>query len=404
MTKRSENFSVSFSKNCLDLKNVIVTCKLTSFSNDVIETGSGDILSFIYRTTPDGNCDTEATFSTRSAFIGHNNINITPTEQRIGNIFLRVYWKDVWNIKNFGIKIAVKTILKQFSFLPKHLTRQVVMIRFFAITENAGNALVTLYNNVIHMIYLWSDTIVSLLTVLNPFYKGNKSFQRQVSFQILFTGVEAFWLIGVIALMCGGTVIIQAINNMPNFGVGEYFGKLLKIFVVREIGPIVTFLLVLGRSGTALTAYLGNMRVNKEITALEAMGIQPVDYLVMPTFVGMVLSMMCLNFYFAVIAIVGGLAVAEMTIHIPFMIYLQKAFASISMFDVYFILVKSIISGMVISIVSCFFGLSVNNIREVSMVVIKSFVVSGAIRIVIKVIVMAAFFRMLFPEARAFFG
>jgi len=278
------------------------------------------------------------------------------------------------------------------------------MIRFYDITENAGQALINLFYTVINMIFLWSDTLVSLLTVLNPFYKGNKSFKRQVSFQVLFTGVEAFVLIGVIALMCGGTVIIQAINNMPNFGVGEYFGNLLKIFVVREIGPIVTFIMVMGRSGTALTAYLGNMRVNKEITALKAMGIQPVDYLVMPTFVGMVISMICLNFYFAIISIVGGLAVAEMIIHIPFLIYLQKAFESITVFDVMFILFKSVVSGMVISIVSCFFGLSVNNIREVSMVVIKSFVVSGAIRIVIKIIVLIAFARQLFPEARAFFG
>jgi len=277
------------------------------------------------------------------------------------------------------------------------------MVRFFDITENAGQALIQLYRTIIHMIFLWSDTIVSLLTVLNPRFKGNKSFKNQVSFQVLFTGVEAFWLIGLIALLCGGTVIIQAINNMPNFGVGEYFGNLLKIFVVREIGPVVTFMIVMGRSGTALTAYLGNMRVNKEITALNAMGIEPVDYLVMPTFVGMTLSMICLNFYFAIISIFGGLAVAEIILHIPYLIFLQKAFASISMFDIFFILFKSIISGMVISIVSCFFGLTVNNIREVSMVVIKSFVVSGAIRIVIKIIVVAIFFRQLFPEARAFF-
>ncbi|KPA17467.1 ABC transporter permease [Candidatus Magnetomorum sp. HK-1] len=277
------------------------------------------------------------------------------------------------------------------------------MIRFFDITENAGQALTNLYKNIIHMIFLWSDTVVSLLTVLNPKFKGNKSFKKQVSFQVLFTGVEAFWLIGLIALLCGGTVIIQAINNMPNFGVGEYFGKLLKIFVVREIGPTVTFLIVMGRSGTALTAYLGNMRVNKEITALNAMGIEPVDYLVMPTFVGMILSMICLNFYFAIISIVGGLAVAKMILHIPYIIFLQKAFASISMFDVFFILLKSIVSGMVISIVSCFFGLKVKNIREVSMVVIHSFVVSGAIRIVVKIIMIAIFFRQLFPEARAFF-
>jgi len=276
------------------------------------------------------------------------------------------------------------------------------MNRFIVITENAGNILLNLYKNVISIILLWSNTVVSFLGVLNPFFKGHRSFRRQVSFQVMLTGVEAIWLIGVIALMCGGTVVIQAINNMPNYGVGEYFGKLLKVFVVREIGPVVTFLLVLGRSGTSLTAYLGYMCVNKEVTALESMGVPPVEYLVMPTFVGMVLSMICLNFYFAIIAIVGGLAVAEMIIHIPFMIFLQKAVEAISMFDVYFILIISTISGMIISIVSCYFGLSVKYVREVSVVVIQSFVVSGAIMLVIKIIVILLFFQMFFPDARAF--
>jgi len=256
---------------------------------------------------------------------------------------------------------------------------------------------------VLKMCFLFYDSIVSFLYVINPFYKGNKSFRTQLSNQILFTGVEAFVLIGIIALICGVTVIIQAINNMPNFGVGEYFGNLLKIFVVREMGPILTFIIVLGRSGTALTAYIGNMKVNKEISALESMGIKPVDFLVMPSLIAMIISMICLNFYFGIIAVVGGLAVAKVAIQIPFLIFLKKAFYSITAFDVWFLSFKSMINASIIAIVSCYFGLSVRNIREVSMVVINSFVVTGILTIAVKGLLTLMFFKWLFPGARLLF-
>jgi len=252
----------------------------------------------------------------------------------------------------------------------------------------------------LELCFLFYDVILSLCKVLNPRYKGNKSFITQLSLQILFTGVEAFWLVGSVAFLCGAIVIIQAINNMPNFGVGEYFGNMLKIFVVRELGPIIAFLVVLGRSGTALTAYVGNMKVNKEVTALEALGIEPVDYLIMPTVTAMAISMVCLNFYFGIIAIFGGLAVAKLIIKIPFLIFLGKAISSISLFDVAFISFKSMITGAIIAIVSCYFGLSVRNIREVSMVVIKSFVISGILGVMLKIISTIVFFNILFPGAR----
>jgi phospholipid/cholesterol/gamma-HCH transport system permease protein len=81
------------------------------------------------------------------------------------------------------------------------------------------------------------DSIAGLLTGGR---KGIASSFKQIVSQVLFTGVEAFWLVGIIGLLCGITIIIQAMTNMPKFGVGEYFGNILIIVVIRELGPFFT--------------------------------------------------------------------------------------------------------------------------------------------------------------------
>jgi len=94
---------------------------------------------------------------------------------------------------------------------------------------------------------------------------------------------------------------------MPKFGVSAYFGNILIRVVIRELGPFFTSFVVIGRSGSALATFIGNMRVSKEISALEVMGVDPVRFLIMPAFVAMVVSMVCLSVYFDIIAIIGGL-------------------------------------------------------------------------------------------------
>ena len=104
--------------------------------------------------------------------------------------------------------------------------------------------------------------IVGLLVdVLDGMFRKKQikltSFTTQLSRQILYTGVEAFWLVGIVGLLCGITIVIQAMTNMPRFGVGEYFGNILVIAVIRELGPFFTCFVVIGRSGAALAAYIG---------------------------------------------------------------------------------------------------------------------------------------------------
>ncbi len=204
--------------------------------------------------------------------------------------------------------------------------------------------------------------------------KGIASSFKQIVNQILFTGVEAFWLVGIIGLLCGITIIIQAMTNMPKFGVGEYFGNILILVVIRELGPFFTSLVVVGRSGSALATYIGNMRVSKELSALEVMGIDPVHFIVMPAFVAMVVSLVCLSVYFDVIAIIGGYFIAQVKVSIPFGIFMSTVLDALVWQDILISMIKNVLFGSIIALVSCYYGLAVTNMREVPQAALKSVV------------------------------
>jgi phospholipid/cholesterol/gamma-HCH transport system permease protein len=213
------------------------------------------------------------------------------------------------------------------------------------------------------------------------------SFLSQLSRQVLYTGVEAFWLVGIIAFLCGSTIVIQAMANMPRFGITEYFGNILILAVVRELGPFFTALVVVGRSGAALAAHLGTMRVNKEVAALEVMGIDPIHFLVVPALIGMIASILCLIVYFDIIAIVGGLIVANFTVEVPFWIFIKKVIDALTFNDLILSLFKGFLFGGIIAIMSSWYGLDVKNIRGVPQAAINAVVGSMALTITCNVIV-----------------
>jgi len=252
------------------------------------------------------------------------------------------------------------------------------------IINSTGKACIDQGTSFSAMAVLFRDT---LRGIFRPSRTPLASVGSQLSRQMLYTGVEALGLVSIIAFICGSTIIIQAMTTMPKFGVSEYFGNILVIVVVRELGPFLTSIVVIGRSGAALAAYIGTMRVNKEVAALEVMGIDPVYFLALPALLGLVGAMICLNVYFDIISIIGGLIVARVTVDIPFGIFLSKALVALSTTDIAISTFKSIIFGMIIAVVSCHYGLRVANVRGVPQAAIKSVVGCMAGTIVVNVIV-----------------
>jgi phospholipid/cholesterol/gamma-HCH transport system permease protein len=196
-----------------------------------------------------------------------------------------------------------------------------------------------------------------------------------VSAQIYFTGWQAIPLISVLAFASGAITIIQSTTQLSLLGGSEMIGNLLVVIVVREIGPLLTALVVIARSGTAVSTEVGNMRANREIEALESMGINPMSYIVFPRILGGVVSVVCLCFYFIVISLIGGGLFASLIQETPFSFYLDSLVKALAVEDMFLFMVKSAFSGMIIFVVSCYQGLLVKRSpHEVPQVTTKAVV------------------------------
>ncbi len=238
---------------------------------------------------------------------------------------------------------------------------------------------------------LYLDTLAGFLSK-----RGRRSISsKQIIDQLLFTGVDALFPVGLIAFSCGMIIAIQATTSMPQFGVGDYFGKVMVIALVRELGPFFTSLVVIGRSGAALAAYIGNMKVTKEIASLESMGIDFIHFQIMPTFAGMVLSMFCLNLYFDLVGVLGGLAVADSIAGESFISSVQNVLNALYFRDIISSMLKSVFFGSVIAIISCYHGLLVDNIRMVPRAVFRTVVGALGTTILVNMIATVLFYVVL---------
>jgi phospholipid/cholesterol/gamma-HCH transport system permease protein len=182
---------------------------------------------------------------------------------------------------------------------------------------------------------------------------------RIIARQVIFTGVDALPSTTFIALMVGLIVIIQAGTTLPQVGAGALLAQIIVLTIVRELGPLITAFIVVWRSGTAISTELGNMRVGKEITALEAMGISVTRFIVMPRLVGAIIAMICLTVYFDLVAVVGGFLVAKSKLTIPLGVYFEDIGNTLSLADLLITLIKAVLFGFTIAVICSYHGLLV---------------------------------------------
>ena len=166
-------------------------------------------------------------------------------------------------------------------------------------------------------------------------------------------------MVTVLALAAGGVAILQSSAQLSFLGGTEMLGSLLVVTIVRELGPLVTALIVIARSGAAVASEIGNMRVNREIEALEVMGINPLSYIVFPRIVGGMISVLCLAYYFNLISLIGGFFVSSAIHDLPFSFYFESLANAFVAEDVILFFVKNGFSGLMIFSIACTQGLSV---------------------------------------------
>lgn len=245
--------------------------------------------------------------------------------------------------------------------------------RIFSAADRAGSKVIEAIK---YTLSIWTMVYVSLRSGLS--HRNHKSFKeilKVVFAQIYYSGWQALPLVSMLALLTGSLIIVQASAQLSRVGGGDMLGNLLVILIIRELGPLITALIVVARSGTAVASELGNMKVNSEIESLQSMGIDPSSYIVFPRLVGGVVSQVCLAWYFCVIALFGGYVVSQVIHPIPFGFYVDSISLSISTADVWLFLLKNIFSGGMIFTISCYQGLLVKqSVTEVPQVTTKAVV------------------------------
>ncbi len=189
--------------------------------------------------------------------------------------------------------------------------------------------------------------------------QGSRTIVRVLAAQIYFTGWQALPLITTLGLATGGILILQGLGNLNMLGWTQMLGNFMVVALVREAGPLLTALIVIARSGTAVASEIGNMRANREIEALESMGINPLSFIVFPRVVGGVISVLCLAFYFNFIGIIGGFFLTKFLHNMTFTFYVDALTTAFAKDDVLIFLLKNSFSGMIIFTVCCYQGLSV---------------------------------------------
>lgn len=223
--------------------------------------------------------------------------------------------------------------------------------------------------NIIYSYNIFLMAYFSIRAAIIDKAQGFRTIFSVISAQVYFTGWQAMPIITVMSLASGAIVIMQTSMNLSLLGGKEMIGNLLIILVVRELGPLVTSLVVIARSGTAVASEVGNMRANREIEALESMGINPLSYIVFPRLIGGIISVICLSFYFNVIALFGGFIISRFIQDMSWSFYTDSLARAMAKEDVLLFLVKNLFSGTAIFVISCYQGLSVKRSpHEVPMV------------------------------------
>ena len=224
-------------------------------------------------------------------------------------------------------------------------------------------------------------------------FKGRRVKWGNAIHQMVVAGVDSIPIVALISFFIGIVLGLQGAYQLAKFGATYFVTALVGVSVTRELGPLMTAIIIAGRSGSAFAAELGTMKVSEEIDALEAMGLDSVRYLVVPKYLAMLVMMPCLTLISDLSGILGGAAFEMAQLDKTFLMCLSATRDALVMHDITTGLIKSMVFGLIITTIGCNEGFSVKGGAEgVGKVTTSSVVISIFLIIFADVIFTAIFY------------
>jgi phospholipid/cholesterol/gamma-HCH transport system permease protein len=193
-----------------------------------------------------------------------------------------------------------------------------------------------------HLGSIWYLTLQSLYWIfVAPFKKKIFVKREHLVNQLVETGTNSVPIVFLVSFFIGMVLAMQTAYQMKQMGALMYVGALVGVSVTREIGPLLTAIVIAGRVGASITAELGTMKVSEEIDALETMGISPVRFLIAPRLLAILIMLPCLTIFSDMLAMFGGFIIGVFNLNINPQLYIAKTIDAMVLKDVFTGLIKS---------------------------------------------------------------
>jgi phospholipid/cholesterol/gamma-HCH transport system permease protein len=215
-----------------------------------------------------------------------------------------------------------------------------------------------------------------------------------VTQQFEVVGVQSLGIIGLMSFLVGIVIAQQGAVQLAQFGAEVFTVNLIGRMSMKELGVLMTAIMVAGRSGSAFAAQIGSMKLAEEVDAMRTIGVSPMEALVLPRVLATVLMMPLLGFYAALISILGGGLFSWLSLDIPPITFVQRIREVVPITDVWQSLIKAPVFGLIIAMAGCFQGMQVEGNAEEVGLRTTSAVVQG----IFLVIVLDAFFAVFFTS------
>jgi phospholipid/cholesterol/gamma-HCH transport system permease protein len=210
--------------------------------------------------------------------------------------------------------------------------------------------------------------------------------------EAVFIGVDSLFLVSIIAFFLGIIIAFQTAYQLKQLSSEIYIASLVGLSIVRELGPVISSLIIAARSGASITAGIGSMKISEQVDALEAFAVNPIDYLVVPKFLALVICMPILVIYADCMGIMGGYLVGSLKFGIPMPFYFRLTFDALAFKDIFTGLLKSVCFGSIIAFISCYEGFQPMSSTDVSKSVTNSVVRSFLMIIIFDCLLTALFY------------
>jgi phospholipid/cholesterol/gamma-HCH transport system permease protein len=220
----------------------------------------------------------------------------------------------------------------------------------------------------------------------------------EISASIYRTGAQALAITALVGFLVGIVLSYLSSQQLKTFGADIFIINLLGVSVIRELGPVLAAILVAGRSGSAMTAQLGVMRVTEELDAMTVMGIPHTVRLIMPKVIGLAVSMPLLVAWTCSIALIGGMMAAKLELGLSYNLFLTRLPDAVPIANLWLGLGKSVVFGILVALIACHFGLRIEPNTES----LGTGTTDSVVTAITMVIIIDAAFAIMFSDVGSF--